>query len=324
MTSLEDIVTARLTPTYTPLIWTKKHCRLHQGLNNCVSVQKKTNKNQIIYHHYTIMDSRYCDLKGDTYYQWLLSSEEKEHVANFKNGYQNVCEIVIVTEKNDPLRVIEEAGETNISLLRQNIKTVHEYLNDKRNKEKDNESKFYVLFKNMHLQCLYSNTQCVILPCEMYCLYKDGEEPYVNNGLQYFTIPEYEESVLSQDIYKAFLVYNTVLTMMLKEFNPFNDKNKVISKIIESVGLCDGGVEKGKRNRIRICSLNFGSVAPGHVMCPPKDIVKVIYKYSKWRLNPKNYTRYYRLLYTDTLKSQENLLEWSVFINNFKAYFFPE
>nr|QNN89443.1 VP1054 [Pieris brassicae granulovirus] len=39
-------------------------------------------------------------------------------------------------------------------------------------------------------------------------------------------------------------------------------------------------------------------------------------------IKSQNYARYYGLLVDDRPKHQEYLREWSIFLNNFKTYFF--
>ncbi|AAQ21720.1 vp1054 [Cryptophlebia leucotreta granulovirus] len=318
------------TPAYQPIQIAKRQCQLHPQQTNCILLQTK-GLNKIFYEHFTAIDIHYCSINGDPYYEWLLSNDNttREH---FNNGYTMECSVKYTVDYDEVMRSIEMAGEYDELLVRKVMKFVHQYIysdngslnGHAKNPSIQEESKVYVLFKDMYIHCLYSHLQCIILPQEMYCLYKDGEEPNINAAMFYKSIPEYEDTIACQHIYKGFLVYNTVLTMLLAEKNPFNDKNKPISKIIESVGVCSGGVEGGKKTRIKVCELKFAtSPPPNHIMCPPRDMVKRIYTYAKWHLKPKNYTRYYAMLFDDTPKRQEQLREWSIFINEFKTHFFP-
>lgn len=297
-----------------------------------------------MYQHYTILDSKYCSTNGDPYYEWLLDSDvyTSRKQLRFNNAYKTVCGVEYLCNDGDEcVRDIESGGETNVHLVSSVIRYVYNYLENDRGGSSslnghtktyigggggNDESKVYVLFNEMYIQCLYSHRQCIILPQEMYCLYKEGDEPILNSFFLYNTVPETDYSIVSQNIYKSFLVYNTSLTLMLQEANPFNDTTKAISKIIESVGTCNRG-EEGvvKKRYIQVCKLKFGGgdVATSHVMCPPKEMVKMIYRYAKWRLNPKNYARYFELLVNDKPKQEEVLREWDVFLKNFKSYFFP-
>ncbi|AKN80764.1 VP1054 [Diatraea saccharalis granulovirus] len=326
MMNCAQVVT--VSSTYQPIRINKKRCRLHPNRENCTLIQTK-GQTKIINEHYTLIDSRYCSTNGDPYYEWLLFDQTTKRDRLYLIG-KTVCGVKFETSHDEQMRYVLEAGERDPELIRTVMRYVHKYLNNDTgnlnghaDEKKTNDSKIYVLFEEMYISCLYSCRRCVVLPQEMYCLYKDGYEPHINSCFSFNTIPEYEESNASQDIYKSFLVYNTVLTMMLRQKNPFNDKTKVISKVIESIGTCNGGEVGGKKTRIKVCELDFGGETPGHVLCPPKEIVRRVYRYSKWRLNPKNYTRYYTLLMRDDEKSKEYLREWSIFLTDFKTYFFP-
>ncbi|UYE99147.1 MAG: hypothetical protein [Betabaculovirus sp.] len=341
--SYVDTVTVRSNVVYQPIkVTQKKQCRYHLNRTNCTLTRTKGQNRSIVYQHYTTLDSRYCSSNGDPYYEWLLDNDVYTHrkQLRFNNAYKTVCGVEYQCDGDDDecVRDIESAGETNIQLVRSVIRYVYNYLeNDRRSSSLNGhtksyagdteESKVYVLFNEMYIHCLYSHRQCIILPQEMYCLYKEGYEPVLNcSCFLYNTIPETDYSIVSQDIYKSFLVYNTTLTLLLQEPNPFNNNTKAISKIIESVGVCSKSEESGAKKRyIQVCKLKFGgNVADGsHVMCPPKEMVKMIYRYAKWRLNPKNYARYFELLVNDKPKHEETLREWDVFLKNFKSYFFP-
>ncbi|ABC61247.1 VP1054 [Choristoneura occidentalis granulovirus] len=325
-----DIAMVRSIVVYQPIRASKKQCRYRRHHTNCSLIRVKT-PNKTLYEHYTVIDLKYCCYNGDPYYEWLLTTNDNRKLLTYKNAYKLICGVRYESDIDEVLQEIEEAGETDIQLVRVVMRYVHNYIeNDKqnlnghaKNDSVNSDSKVYQLFNTMYIQCLYSFKQCVILPQEMYCLYKQGEEPFINSIYYFNTIPETEYSNISQNIYKSFIIYNTVLTMMLRQANPFNDTTKVISKIIESVGTCNGGDNDNKKKYIKICGLNFGGNAPGHIMCPPRDMTKLIYKYAKWKLNPKNYTRYYELLIDDKPKTQERLRDWDIFLKNFKAYFFP-
>ncbi|AMF83867.1 vp1054 [Cnaphalocrocis medinalis granulovirus] len=327
----DNVVTVRSSVAYQPIYVNRKRCRFHPSQTNCVLLQADK-----VYDHYTMMDMRYCSPNGDPYYEWLLDNNNDNNNTIKREKFQSantlICKVKFTKlQHNEILRGVEEAGEMNIEIIRDVLRELYNYIyNDKTGlnghaNETDyyDESKVYVLFNKMYISCVYSINQCIILPQEMYCLFKNGLQPKVTRPFEYFSVPENMYSVVSQHIYKSFILYNTALTMMLNQPNPFNDTTKVISKIIESVGVCDGGVEGGKKTRIKVCALKFGgSNAPcNHVMCPPKEMVKKIYKYTKWRLNPKLYTRYYDMLGdNDKPKSVENAREWSVFLINFKNY----
>lgn len=326
----EPVVTAPSIGAYQPIRIANRKCRYHPDRKNCATIRTRSPTSKDSWEHFTIIDARYCSVNGDPYYEWLLKDERRR--KRMYLNYKAICGVEWTTDTDEVVRSIDEAGERDVRLVRAVMRYVYEYLDNDRGDlnghAKDDaieaDSKVFVLLNDMYVQCLYSCRQCIILPQEMYCLYKSGEAPVINPQFQFITVPDNEEAVTSQHIYKGFLIYNTVLTMMLKEPNPFNDKNKAISKVVESVGTCDGGVEGGKRNRIKVCGLGFGGEVPAnHVMCPPKEMVVRIYRYAKWRLNPRNHARYFALLVTDDPKGQERLREWSLFLAGFKSHFFP-
>jgi len=249
-----------------------------------------------------------------------------------------VCGMQFYEASGEKLHSVLEAGERDAALVKLVLRSVYDFLNNDKGDlnghsrplgkdEESNlrESKVYVLLKNVYVDCLYSHRQCLIMPQELYCMYKDGEEPLLNRAFSFVTFPEYTEASASQDIYKSFLVYNTVLTMLLKDKNPFNDREKVISKIIESVGSCNLGVDGAKKTHIKVCGLNFGEgTSPGHVMCPPKEMVKRIFHYAKWAQNPNRYRRYIDLIVGDSKQSDTVAREWQIFQVNFRNYFYPD
>ncbi|APO14005.1 VP1054 [Plodia interpunctella granulovirus] len=309
---------------------TKRPCPFHPNLQNCYLIRTKT-PSGTIYEHFTRMDVKYCSIDATPYYQWLLTHETEVQRTNLLFNSMIMGGVKFWSVDRESLRSVEEGGERDVGQIRLVMKHLHGYLsNDKgdlnghsRSDAVSEESKVYVLMNRMYVQCVYSFRQCIVLPQEMYCLYKEGNQPEINRIFRFTSVPESEGGVASQHIYKTFLIYNTILTMMLRESNPFNDTTKVISKIIESVGTCNGGEAGGKRNRIKVCELNFGGEPPGHVMCPPKEMIKKIFRYAKWRLNPKIYSRYYAILVNDDAKTQEYIREWSIFVVGFQRYFFP-
>ncbi|QBQ01679.1 vp1054 [Hyphantria cunea granulovirus] len=275
-----------------------------------------------------MLEGKYLSPQLKPYYEWLLmdnlieeSGVERQILVNQLNRPSTWCTTIVCGvkfEAPEMLYSIAEAGEKEMEILKRVFKTAYAYLNNFK-------TKIYVLLNNLYVDCLYSTLQCVILPQELYCLYKDGEEPYINKVLSFTVFPECNNGTVSQDIYKSFIVYNTVLTLMLKEANPFNDKTKTISKIFESVGSCDGGSGDGKKTRVKVCGLKFGGTCPDHIMCPPKEMVSRIFHYAKWVQNPNNYKRYIELIVDERKKNTDKIVqEWYVFQMNFKNYFFPE
>lgn len=300
------------------------------------------------YKHYTPLHLTYCSVTTMPYFEWLLVDRLETDVQRSRilNNSTMICGVKFYQEPGETLTSVFLGKQQNINLIKMVFRVADAYLhNDKRGSNgntriDDNnttDSKVYILMHNLFVDCIYSARQCIVVPQPMYCLYKDGEEPMLDEIFTYSTFPESEDASVCQDIYKSFIVYNTVLTMMLAIPNPFNDKNKVISKIIESVGVCDGGIPNGPKNRLKVCELPFAvdtreyvvqsegqAKSLGHVMCPPREMVTSIYRYAKWELNPKNYHRYVSMIVgNNEAKSRQSIREWHYFIMNFKTFFFP-
>lgn len=323
--------TARSIP-FQPLTVSKTRCRFHPNANcrliKTLMADKRT------YDHFSNIETRYCSVMGSPYFEWLLNKNENVKRRNLIDNTVLICGMQFYEVSGEKLHSVIEAGERDAALVKLVLMEVYRYLNNDKgdlngnsapSDENTNESKVYILLKNMYVDCLYSFRQCLIMPQELYCMYKEGEDPLLNKLFSYNTFPEFSEANASQDIYKSFIVYNTVLTMMLKEKNPFNDKTKVISKIIESVGTCNLGVDGAKKTHIKVCGLNFGEgTSPGHIMCPPKEMVKRIFHYAKWAQNPNGYRRYIDLIVQDSKQSDSVIREWQVFQNNFRDYFYPD
>nr|UYX49743.1 vp1054 [Darna trima granulovirus] len=326
-----ETVTVRSNVVYQAISLTsnRKTCDLHPDRTNCILISHPKDRKV---KHYTTLNVRYCSANGDPYYEWLLIPLLIDRKTDrFLNTSCVVCGVTYEEVSGDEVSSIDAAAETNFEVIRMVLRHVNAFINNvngdlnghSKNSQLSSSPKVYILLEQMYVDCLYTNRECIISPQELYCLYVEGEEPYINQKFKYKTVPENEDAIVSQQIYKSFLVYNTVLTMMLNEDNPFNDRTKVISKIIENVGTCSGQDENAKKTRIKVCDLRFKNKPPDHVMCPPKEMVKLIYKYSKWRLNPSKYSRYYTLLVNDKVKHQAYLREWAVFIGNFKSWINP-
>lgn len=278
-------------------------------------------REKVVYEHFTFVGVQYVNINMIPYYELLLDAESDEGTRkNLLNTNVMICGVRFEQITPESFYSVNEAGERDISLVRMVCRQAYSFMSKDSNK-------YVLLFKDLYVDCLYSQCQCVILPQELYCIYKDDMEPILNSVFSHETLPESDESNVSQDIYKSFIVYNTALTMMLRESNPFNE-NRVISKIIESVGSCSGpsGGEGSstKHNYIKICELNFGGeTPPNHVMCPPKEMVKRIFHYSKWVETPNNWRRYFELIVRDRKNNEMALREWQAFLTNFRLFLYP-
>ncbi|AAS82611.1 ORF127 [Agrotis segetum granulovirus] len=317
---------------FQPIVISKSRCRFHPNSATCRLI-RIMGREKVFYEHYSEIDTRFASVTGMPYFQWLLSGEENVDRRHLLVNTSLICGAKFFEVHGEKLGSIKEAGERNMSSVKLVLKSVYKFLNNDRTDLNGNArdasardgNKTYVLLKSMYVDCLYSDIQCIILPQEMYCIYKEGEEPHLNKIFTFSSLPEFTEATASQDIYKSFLTYNTVLTMLLQEKNPFNDKKKVISKIIENVGTCNRGIEGGKKSYIKICELKFGnSINVGHIMCPPKDMVKRIYHYAKWTHNPNNYKRYIDLILRDSKQNDTVVRDWQMFQSEFRNYFFPD
>nr|AXS01164.1 vp1054 [Spodoptera frugiperda granulovirus] len=303
----------RSTP-FVPLTVAKTRCRFHPARVNCRLV-KIMGRQSVVYEHFTFVGVQYVDTECRPYYEQLVYDEQDVSRRNLLSTGVMICGVQFEQVAQEQFYSINEAGERDAELIRMVGRVAYSYVTNKLDK-------YVVLLKDMYVDCLYSQRQCVILPQEMYCIYKDDMEPPLNSVFAHETLPDNAEVSACQEIYKSFVVYNTVLTMMLRDENPFNTR-RVISKIIESVGTCTGG-HGDKRNYIKVCELNFGADAPpNHVMCPPKEMVKRIFHYAKWVETPNNWRRYYELIVRDRKNNETVLREWQAFLTNFRLYFYP-
>ncbi|ABY47864.1 vp1054 capsid protein [Helicoverpa armigera granulovirus] len=306
-------VSERSTP-FVPLTVARTRCRFHPSRVNC-RLTKILGLNSVSYEHFTFVAVRYVNTDARPYFEMLLGADSDGLRKNLLTVGAMICGVQFKEKPPETFYAITEAGERDSELIRMVCRQAYRFVYNQANR-------LVLLLKDLYVDCLYSQRQCVILPQELYCIYKDDVEPALNSIFSHETLPDTEEATASQDIYKSFVVYNTVLTMMLREANPFNDQ-RVISKIIESVGTCTGG-HGTKRNYIKVCELNFGGDSPpNHVMCPPKEMVKRIYHYAKWVESPNNWRRYNELIVRDRKNNELALREWQAFVTNFKHHFFP-
>ncbi|AKR17473.1 VP1054 [Mocis latipes granulovirus] len=308
-------VSERSTP-FVPLTIARTRCRFHPSRVNC-RLTKIMGASSVSYEHFTFVGVQYVNINAQPYFEMLLDAHSDGVRKNLLTVHAMICGVQFKESPPETFYSINEAGERDAALIRMVCRQTYCFLNNY-------SEKLVVLLKDLYMDCLYSPRQCIILPQELYCIYKDDMEPMLNSVFSHETLPDTEEANACQDIYKSFVVYNTVLTMMLREENPFNGK-RVISKIIESVGTCTGGGLGTKRNYIKVCELNFGSgdTPPNHVMCPPKEMVKRIFHYAKWVETPNNWRRYNELIVRDRKNNELAMREWQAFMTNFKLYFFP-
>jgi Baculovirus VP1054 protein len=210
-----------------------------------------------------------------------------------------------LNEINETFCTIDESGERNMVILQTIIKgLLNSLLDDKT---------AILMIDELQIDLIYSEYRFFILPQRMVFIYYEESVP-INDDLNIFNIPITETAINCQIIYRTFLVYNTILTTLLRDRNPFNMKI-TISVIFRMLGKCPNN-----KDRIKCCDLNYGGNAPGHIMCPPRDMVKKIFHYAKWAKSPNNYRRYFELILSSST-TDLMVLDWFNFITDFKNYF---
>lgn len=195
------------------------------------------------------------------------------------------------------------------------------------------DDKWTVLFKNrLFVDLLYAPDSIVFLPNEMYLLpdtthvdEEGGDDDGEGIGYTLFQLPVSDEARECQLYYKFFVLYNTMLTLMLRESSPFNLHNNVPSLIIKRAGKCPANV----RN-VKCCTLDYTRAPPDHMMCIPIKFVERVMYYNKWATSDRpaaTYKRYHTALIRKPGRSVDDdawareRLAWAGFINAFFKYF---
>lgn len=291
-------VSVKLTP-FKPLKTPKTQCQIHPLRANCRAIKIRNrggggddqdhddgDENDLTYHE-TTMSLVYLDYNKNPYYSNLIQDNETRGL--YLNGVEMYGYVYLKSGCYDQDEVyygIDEAGERNLGVLTMIVKTLTQLLSS------TVENSIILMVDELQIDFVYSNLKIVVLPMRMYTLLYEEYAPVMEHAMRVFGVPKSVEAVDSQTIYRTFLVYNSVLTVMLKQANPFNGKHgSNISVIIRHLGKCPANKE-----RIKCCDLNYGGNPPGHVMCPPSDMVRRIYHYAKWVRAPNNYKRYYELI----------------------------
>nr|WRK23715.1 vp1054 [Bombyx mori nucleopolyhedrovirus] len=327
-------------------------CWIHPRRANCKVTRPRNNysdpdnENDML--HMTVLNSVFLNEHAKLYYRHLLRNDQAEARKTILNA-DDVYECVLIKPiRTEHFRSVDEAGEHNMSVLKIIIDTVIKYIG----KLADDE--YILIADRMYVDLIYSEFRVIILPQSAYIIKGDyaesdsesGQSVDVCNELKYpwnlitanSFIVSTDESRQSQYIYRTFLLYNTVLTAILKQNNPFNviAENTSISIIVRNLGSCPNN-----KNRVKCCDLNYGGVPPGHVMCPPREITKKVFHYAKWVRNPNKYKRYSELIArqseaggaSTSLReninnqlhardtSQLHLLDWENFMGEFSSYF---
>jgi Baculovirus VP1054 protein len=344
---LDLCASVKLTP-YKPMrVPTRMQCWMHPRRVNCKVQHLRyglstdaEGQNDIV--HLTVSNNIFLNERAKPYYRYMLrkmtdQAESRKTILNAENMYE--C-VLIRPIRTETFRSIDEAGEHNMSCLKIIIDTVKQYLNKLTNDE------YFLIVDKMYLDLIYSEFRAIVLPQHAYVIkgiyddmnsdttVEEGEED-AESTLRYpwneITTINYisstEQSRQSQYIYQTFLLYNTVLTSILKQSNPFDvvSDSTSISVIARNLGVCPQN-----KDRIKCCDLNYGCSPPGHIMCPPREIVKRVFHYAKWGRNPNNYRRYSELIVRSSTEHTDLhvrdrihllLLDWQNFMDEFSSYF---
>lgn len=261
----------------------------------------------------TVYSDVFLDERARPYYRRLLRKRSDAAAARraFLNaGLVHDC-LLIEPAPNERFKSVEEAGETNMSTLRTVLTTLLSYLGRVAADE------YLLVVDRLFVDLVYSEFRAVVLPQHAYvlrqacaaadsassddeCRERRVEPPWNQIVVESLVAAanrdgdaRYNEwQRQSQYIYQTFLVYGTLLTAILKQSNPFviSDAGSV-SVILRTLGKCPENPE-----RVNCCKLSYGGAPPGHVMCPPRAVVKKVYSYVNWALNPHKDQRYSALI----------------------------
>lgn len=328
LTRLNQCVSEKLHPFRPIKIFSRQKCRIHLLRANCQAINYDSNDhdentNEILL-HITTINAVYLDYQQRPYFMCLVDERDDSERGYYTNALTILCHVSVRRLHDDEIFYgIDEMGERNMATLQMIIKSLMDILNNVKDM-------FILMVDELQIDILYSSLRTVVLPQRMVCIYSTDHVPLFEH-IKLFNVPLTEEAAESQTIYKTFLMYNTMLTLMLKQNNPFN-LSKNISLIFRQLGRCPNN-----KDRLKCCDLIYGANAPGHVMCPPREMVKRIYHYSKWARSPNKYLRYYELIVkkksvkkffadeTTELNARRAaeliILDWFNFIDDLRRYF---
>ncbi|AHD25582.1 vp1054 [Choristoneura murinana nucleopolyhedrovirus] len=317
LVTLNPCTSVKLVP-HRPIRPTKMQCWMHPRRATC-RVQRlrnayHDNKSGLL--HMTVYNDIFLDERARPYYRRLLRKRFDGATARrtFLNaGLVHDC-LLLEPAPSEHFKSIEEAGETNMSTLKTILTTLLSYLGRMTSNE------YLLIVDRLFIDLVYSEFRAVVLPQHAYVLRqacepadsddsdherRDSDERRVEAPWNQIVVAAYVAVVnkddgsrynewqrQSQYIYQTFLVYATLLTTILKQSNPFIiSENSSASVILRTLGKCPDNPE-----RVNCCKLNYGGASPGHIMCPPRAIVKKIYSYVNWALNPHKDQRYSALI----------------------------
>ncbi|AIE47777.1 vp1054 [Peridroma alphabaculovirus] len=321
-------VSEKLTP-FRPIKLPSAQCPIHPLRANCRAIRRydTAHGDAPFINHVTAMSAVYQDYDRVPYFMCLVNENTDPET---RGAYLNANELLAYVhlqqlDDDEHFMGIDEAGERNMATLRNVIKGIMDAF-------AACADRVVLMVDELQLDVVYSIFRCVVLPQRMVALYLGAYAP-LNDDVAVFGVPGTDAALECQLIYRTFLMYNTVLTMLLKQRNPFNEPKKNISVIFRTLGKCPNNKE-----RVKCCDLRYGGAAPGHIMCPPRLMVKKIFHYAKWARSPNNYRRYFELIVTPPVPRQKYqqtgggdggnapneqlvVMDWYNFIDDFRAYF---
>ncbi|QNV47898.1 capsid protein [Alphabaculovirus altersperidaniae] len=328
---LNQCVLEKLTP-FKPLKVTNTQCPIHLFRANCKVIKRYDAETDTDFDcHLTVLNGVYQNYNREPFYMSLINANND---LETRGAYSNANDMVLYIElrrldDDEKFLSIDAAGERNVATIRNVIKTIMDAF-------AVCIDRYILMVDELQIDLVYSLFRSIILPQRMITMYTDESVP-ANDDVQIFNVPSTESAFESQLIYRTFLMYNTVFTMILKQSNPFNDNKKNISVIFRTLGKCPNN-----RDRVKCCDLQYGANAPGHIMCPPREMIKKIFHYSKWARTPNNYKRYFELIVAQTVpnrrfddndtnddsgaaahRNNSSLIkmDWYNFIDDFRRYF---
>ncbi|AXS67706.1 vp1054 [Cryptophlebia peltastica nucleopolyhedrovirus] len=312
-------VSEKLIP-FKPIKLPQTQCPYHPLRANCRLIKPcdRYDREEDAGKHVTVLQAATgINYNLQPYYMCLLDDAELRGYSMNANEFFGHVQLNKL-DNDEEFFGIDAAGEKNMGTIKMVIKSIMDSFATCEN--------YYILMiDELQLDLLFSMFRSIILPQRMVSIHKNN---FVTDDVYFklFSVPVTDESDQSQQIYRTFLMYNTVLTMILKQPNPFNDARKNISVIFRSLGRCPNNKE-----RVKCCDLAYGGNAPNHVMCPPREMVKRVFHYAKWSRTPNNYKRYYEKITNkidDSRNDQSSLskyalltLDWYNFIEDFRTYF---
>lgn len=309
---MNPCASVKLAP-YKPIRPAKMQCWMHPRRATC-RVRRFRNayhdeRDQAGLLHVTVYSGMFLDERAQPYYRRLL--RKRTDAAAARRAFLNAGDVhdclLIEPAPSERFKSIEEAGETNMSTLRIVLATVTGFLG------RVTPNEYLLIVDRLFVDLVYSEFRAVVLPQHAYLLQRacapSDSESSDDERCERRVPPPWNQIVdaayvatadaqynewqrQSQYIYRTFLVYVTLLTAVLKQSNPFIiSSSSSASVILRNLGKCPDNPE-----RVQCCKLTFGGAPPGHFMCPPRAIVKKIYSYINWALNPHKDRRYSTLI----------------------------